>query len=225
MIKVVLLDVDNTLMDFRECAHQAMHFAAEEWGLTLPANITQVFHRINDGLWHRIEEGSLTVPRLHEIRWGLIFEELGIDRDGVEFEQRFLKNLAKGSATVEGAKELLEYLAPKYTLCVASNAPYYQQTSRLTNAGLLGYFDHLFISEKIGFSKPKPEFFEACMKELEGVSKEEIMMIGDSLTADIGGAAAFGLQTCWFNFSGAPKEQGSGADHTVDRLEEIKNIL
>ena len=225
MIKVILLDVDNTLMDFRECAHQAMQFAAEEWDLTLPSNITEVFHRINDGLWHQIEEGSLTVPRLHEIRWNLIFEELGIERDGVEFEQRFLKSLAKGSATVEGAKDLLEYLAPKYTLCVASNAPYYQQTSRLTNAELLEYFQKLFISEKIGFSKPKPEFFEACMRELDGITKDEVMMIGDSLTADIGGAAAFGFQTCWFNYGGVPMEEGKMADYAVNKLSEIKNIL
>lgn len=225
MIKVVLLDVDNTLMDFHECARQAMHITAAEQGIVFPENIFEVFTEINNGLWLEIEQGTLTVDELHRIRWDRIFDAIGIERDGVAFEQGFLKNLAKGDATVEGAKELLEYLAPKYTLCIASNAPYKQQTSRLSNAGLLDYFKKLFISETIGFSKPKKEFFDACMKELPGVEKQEIVMIGDSLSADIAGASAYGLRTCWFNFGNVPAERGVLADHIVDSLSEIQNIL
>ncbi len=225
MIRVLLLDVDNTLMDFHECARQAMHITAAEQEISFPANIFEIFTEINNGLWLEIEKGTLTVEQLHQVRWNRIFEAIGIKRDGVAFEQGFLKNLAQGDATVEGAQELLAYLAPKYTLCVASNAPYFQQTSRLKNAGLLDYFEKLFISETIGFSKPKKEFFYACMKELPGVKKEEIMMIGDSLTADIAGASAYGLATCWFNFGKAPREKGAAADHIVDSLDEIQEIL
>lgn len=225
MIKVLLLDVDNTLMDFHECARQAMHITALEQEISFPADIFEVFTQINNGLWLEIEKGTLTVDQLHQVRWNRIFEAIGIKRDGVAFEQGFLKNLAQGDATVEGAQELLEYLAPKYTLCIASNAPYFQQTSRLKNAGLLHYFEKLFISETIGFSKPKKEFFDACMKELPGIKKEEIMMIGDSLTADIAGASAYGLATCWFNFGKSPREKGAVADHIVDSLLEIRNIL
>ena len=225
MIKVVLLDVDNTLMDFHECARQAMYLTAEELGISFPADIFEVFTEINNGLWLDIEKGILTVDELHQIRWGKIFAAVGIERDGVEFEQGFLKNLAQGSATVEGAKELLEYLASKYTLCVASNAPYSQQTSRLFNAGLLDYFEKLFISETIGFSKPQKEFFDACMEELPGVEKEEIIMIGDSLTADIAGAAAYGIKTCWYNYGKASAEKAAMADYMVNTLSEIQAIL
>ena len=225
MIKVLLLDVDNTLMDFHECARQAMEITAKEQEILFSENIFEVFIRINNGLWQEIEKGTLTVEKLHQIRWNRVFDAIGLKRDGVAFEQGFLKNLAQGDATVEGAKDLLEYLAPKYTLCVASNAPYFQQTSRLSNAGLLGYFEKFFISETIGFSKPKKEFFDACMKELPDIKKEEIMMIGDSLSADIAGASAYGLETCWFNFGKEPAEKGAMADHMVDSLAEIKNIL
>lgn len=225
MIKVVLLDVDNTLMDFHECARQAMHITAGELGIAFPENIFEVFTEINNGLWLDIEKGTLTVEELHRIRWGKIFDAIGIQRDGVEFEQCFLKNLARGSATVEGAKELLVYLEQKYTLCIASNAPYHQQTSRLTNGDLLQHFKKLFISERIGYAKPKKEFFDACMKELPGIAKEEIIMIGDSLTADIAGASAYGIKTCWFNFGKVPREQGAMADYIVDSLAEIKKIL
>ena len=225
MIKVLLLDVDNTLMDFHRCARQAMDLTAAEQGIQFPENLFEIFTGINNGLWREIEKGSLTVEELHQIRWNRIFDAIGIKRDGVAFEQGFLKNLAQGDATVEGARELLEYLAPRYTLCVASNAPYQQQTRRLSNAHLLDYFQKFFISETIGFSKPKREFFDACMKELPGIEKEEIMMIGDSLTADIAGAADYGFQTCWFNFAKASREKGAMADHIVDTLAEIKNIL
>ncbi len=225
MIKVVLLDVDNTIMDFHECARQSMEFTAQELGVSFPENIFSIFTEINNGLWHQVEREEITVDELHHIRWNKIFAAIGLDFDGWIFEQSFLKNIAKGSATVEGAEELVTYLKEKYTLCVASNAPYYQQTSRLTNAGLLEAFDHLFISEKIGHAKPKKEFFDACFAALPGVSKEEVVMIGDSISADITGAHEYGLQTIWFNFGKEPLEKGAMADHIVDRLKEIQVLL
>ena len=225
MIKVVLLDVDNTLMDFHQCARQSMEFTARELGVSLPADIFEIFTPINNQLWREVEQGTITVDQLHRVRWGRIFAAAGIDFDGWTFEQSFLKNIAKGSATVEGARELVEYLKSKYTLCVASNAPYYQQVSRMTNADLLRYFDHLFISEKIGYAKPKKEFFDACMAQLPGIQKDQVVMIGDSISADITGAGSYGLKTVWFNFGKEPREKGALADHLVDSLKEIQDLL
>ncbi len=225
MIKVVLLDVDNTLMDFHACARQSMEFTARELGVCWPDNMFELFTPINNELWHQVEKEQLTVDELHKIRWNKIFDAAGIDFDGWVFEQHFLQNIAKGSATVEGARELVEYLAPKYTLCVASNAPYYQQVSRMTNADLLRYFDHLFISERIGHAKPKKEFFDACLAQLPGIKKEEIVMIGDSISADIVGAHNYGLETVWFNFGNEPEEKGAMADHIVYSLSQIHQLL
>ncbi len=56
MIKVVLLDVDGTLLDFEKCAEWSIDCAAKDLNINLPENTVEVFHKINDGLWLKIEK-------------------------------------------------------------------------------------------------------------------------------------------------------------------------
>ena len=127
MIKAILLDVDNTLLDFNKCACAAMQDAARDFSLALPEEAFSAFRRINDGLWRQIEEQTLTTDELYRIRWARIFRELGIDFDGPAFEARFYRYLTTAAEKVDGADELMAHLQGKYILCIASNAPYLQQ--------------------------------------------------------------------------------------------------
>lgn len=224
MITTVLLDVDNTLLDFNLCAKESMHLASDKFGIALPENIFEIFHEINTGLWHDIEKGKLTREGLYKIRWNTIFKRIGVDFDGEIFEAQFVKNLHSAAIPVDGAIGLLEYLYPKYTLCVASNAAYEQQISRLTRADMLKYMKHLFISEQIGAPKPSPAFFDKCIETL-GVGTDELIMIGDSISADIIGAHDYGIKTCFYNHAKAELPGDLCADYTVNSLDEIKNIL
>ena len=223
MIKAVLLDVDNTLLDFNKCACAAMQEAARDFSLPLPENAFADFRRINDGLWRQIEEQTLTTDELYRIRWALIFREWGVDFDGPTFEARFYHYLTTAAEKVDGADELIAHLKDKYILCIASNAPYLQQVQRMEKAGYLPHLRHLFISEEIGAAKPSPCFFEACLASLAPLRPDEVLMIGDSLTADIAGAKACGIRTCWYRH-GSHKD-GSMADYCVDCLDEIRSIL
>lgn len=225
MIKAVLLDVDNTLLDFDACARSSIAQAAQELALSLPAETFPVFRRINDRLWGQIEQGALSRAELLDIRWNLIFQELGVTADGPAFERFFVRYLASSAELVPGAVQLLEYLRGKYIIGIASNAPYGQQVRRLKLAGLYPFVQHLFISEQIGHSKPKAEFFRACCQALEPIQPYQIMMIGDSLQADIAGAAAYGLKTCWFRHDHGANAENVQADYTVDALESIKAFL
>lgn len=223
-IKVILFDIDNTLLDFNKGAKVAMEKCLESHGVVSDDKMFNTFLRINDSLWKKIERAELTKDELHRIRWQLIFKELKIDLDGEAFEQEFLTMLQTSARPVDGAFDLLDYLYGKYTLCAASNAPYIQQIKRLENVGMMKYFSKLFISEKIGYSKPSPQFFDACFKELPGVSKEETVIIGDSISADIKGGKEYGLRTVWFNYAKEPAEN-SMADFEVKELSVIKELL
>lgn len=226
MIKAILLDVDNTLLDFNKCAELSMHKAEKRLGVTLPADISCVFHRVNAELWKQIEDGTLTREELHRIRWKKVFELCNIDGDGEKFEELFVSGIAECAVPIDGALDLLEYLFPKYDLYVASNAAYDQQVSRLTLAGMLKYMKGLFVSEKIGAAKPNEAFFDFCMKNIgENIRRDEVMMIGDSLDADITGAYEFGLKTCFFAPADNACESDDIADYKVGTLSEIKNIL
>lgn len=225
MIKAVFIDVDNTLLDFNECAKDSIRQGFNEWGLVFHDEMFETFRRINDSLWLEIEKGTLSRETLHKIRWNLIFDKLGIIADGENFEWVFQRYLDESSVTVKGALETVKYLWEKYTVCVASNAPMERQLNRLQKSGLYPYLHHIFTSGELGHSKPTKAFFDGCFERLNGISRQEVIMIGDSLTADVKGGADYGIKTCWFNFYGEENPTDIIPDYTVNSLSEIKNIL
>ena len=225
MIKVVFIDIDNTLLDFNECAKESIKKSFEKFGLVYNDQVFPTFTRINNGLWLQIEDGSLTRKRLHEIRFNLILEQLGIDFDGILIEKEFKDNLFDCAITVDGALELVQYLSKKYMICTASNAIYDQQVNRLQKVGIYKYISKMFISEKIGYSKPTKEFFDVCFSNLDGVERDQVVMIGDSLSADVKGGKDYGLKTIWYNHNGIKEPNEKDYDYYVNKLLEIKNIL
>lgn len=224
-VKLILLDIDDTLLDFAACASVSMHNAAKAFGFTLPDNVEEVFHAINVVLWQDIEKGKLTVAELRNIRWQKVFSALDIDQDGVAFEKLFVEGLKTAAVPMDGSCELLHSIEEKYVLCVASNGPFVQQQSRLRLANMDTYFRFLFVSERIGALKPSPAFFDACMKEFPQLSVNEVLMIGDSLTADIAGAKAYGIHTMWLCTDESVTPKGDEAEIIVRSLQEAKEIL
>ena len=115
MIKAVFVDIDNTLLSFTEYVKSAMRDGFSEFDIGEYTDESfAIFTRINDGLWRRIEQGTLTLEELKKIRWNLIFSELGIDYDGVAFEKYFRDKLNFSAIHEDGAREMLEYLSKKY---------------------------------------------------------------------------------------------------------------
>lgn len=225
MIKVVFTDIDDTLLDFTECSRIAVKASCRKYGLSFSSKLFDRFMRITSRMWKDIENGSITREVLIKTRWNTVFSELGIDFDGELFEKSFRSDFYDTGEKVEGSDELLGYLSQKYTICAASNAPYDQQLHRLKIAGLHGYFDYVFTSEKIGYTKPDPRFFHACIEELKNIEPHQIIMIGDSLRADIAGAAACGITTCYFKRVNDAEATDVKADYTVTSLLQIKDLL
>lgn len=226
MIKLILIDIDDTLLDFNECSRYSMKRALEKRGMDYSDTLYETFHRINNGLWQDLERRIITKDELYRIRWNLIFKALGMDADGVDFERDFRRGLAESAILVDGAKELLSYLSEKYTVCAASNGPLGQQIGRMQKAGLLDLVQCIFASEEIGAPKPTKEFFDACFGVLDhAYTPDETMMIGDSITADIRGAVDYGMHSCWFNIHRRPLPEDCMPEHTVYSLSEIRNIL
>lgn len=231
MIKVVLFDIDNTLLSFSGYVKEAMREGFSRFSLTPYSDaMFPVFERINNALWQQLEQGTLTFEELTARRWNLIFQALGIDFDGTVFEAYFRERLFYSAVPEDGAADLLEYLHRKYTLCVASNGPYEQQMNRLRVGKMDHYFSYFFISSQIGAQKPGKAFFDYCFNVLRGsafpgLTPEEAMIIGDSVSSDISGGSDYGLRTCLYQKNPVPSFDTSGADYVVSSLAEIKNIL
>ena len=225
MIKAVLMDIDNTLLDFNECAKYAMRCSLGEWDLEYNGRVAQTFFKINTMLWNDIEKGILDKEGLYKVRWKYIFGELDMNIDGEKFEKCFLKYLSRSFSTVEGAHDILKYLSGKYLLSAASNGPQCEQKNRLKNAGIYDYFQNVFTSEAIGYPKPKREFFMLCLEKMGNVLPSETIMVGDSINADIVGAKNCGIVTCWFNYEHINCPAPTLADYTVNSLAQLKSFL
>ncbi len=225
MITTVFIDIDNTMLDFDVCATYAMTMGLEKYGRKYETGLFECFKKINDNLWRRIEDGTLSKDGLKKIRWNTVFDAFGIKGiDGPEFEEVFHDYLAVSAEPVAGAHEILKYLSAKYRLFATSNGPYGQQKFRLDKADMEKYFSGLFISETVGAMKPTKEYFDYCV-ENAGANRDEIMLIGDSLTADILGGKNAEIKTIWFNHDKAEIPKDVIWDYYVESLDEIKTIL
>ena len=235
-IRAVFIDIDNTLLSFDGYVKQTMKTGFDHFGLKKYEDwMSDVFFRINNGLWEAIEREELTFEELKKVRWNKVFKELGIDFEGPVFETYFRKELNSSAIPMEGAQELVRYLSGRYILCAASNGPYEQQVNRLRIAGMLPYFHDVYVSENIGSPKPTEEYFRECMKRLnESLSADpgmkeitpgEVMMIGDSFTSDMAGGVTFGMKTCLYNFKEKKVPEDSGINYTVTSLADIPGMI
>ena len=223
-IKAVLIDIDDTLLDFNACASVALKECFLQSGIDYKDDYFKVFLQVNESLWSMIERGEITRKQHRERRFNVILEKLNIKYDGAVLEERFRDQLYGVACTVDGANEILEYLSKKYALYAASNA-YTRQIERIKIAGIDKYFKNVFLSEQLGATKPSKEYFDRCFSLMDGILPSQTVMIGDSLTADIDGGKNYGLKTIWFNGKNKLGDETIKPDYTIKSLIEIKNIL
>ena len=135
----------------------------------------------------------------------------------------FLMRTTTKSRIVPGAKELLEYLHPRYRLFILSNGFREVQYKKLCSAGLERYFERLILSEDAQIQKPHKGIFDFALQQTHSL-RAESLMIGDCWEADIVGAYQSGIDQIWLNPKGLPTE-GFTPTYTVRSLAEIKEIL
>ena len=98
------------------------------------------------------------------------------------------------------------------------------QLSRLKSAGLFSYFSDVFVSDEMGFEKPDSRFFSKCLHRIH-FRPEEVLMVGDSLQADIAGGAKSGLKTFWLNRTKKPNPSDTLPDYEIQGLPELLTLL
>ena len=150
MKRVVLLDLDDTLLDFGQAERVAMRRVLGELGLPGDDATLARYSRINDAFWRRFERGEISRREVLVGRFRTFFGEIGagaLDPDAAQ--ERYEVLLSEGHWFIPGAEELLAELAPLYDLYLASNGIERVQMGRLTSAGILPRFRGLFLSERV----------------------------------------------------------------------------
>ena len=221
----VLFDLDGTLLDFGAAEHGALLETLEHFGLPATEQTEQTYRAINDGLWAALERGEIRQEKLVVRRFEKLQEELGGTQDPVQMNVYYLAQLAQRADVYPEVENTLRELAEVATLVVVSNGVEHVQLGRLERAGILPYFDGVFVSGKVGASKPSRKIFDAALHSLGIENRKKVLMVGDSLRADVSGGAAAGLDTCWCNFKDAPIPEKEKPTYTITNLEQLFEIV
>lgn len=225
MVKTVFFDLDDTLLDFHKAEAEALRHALPAFGIDPIPSVLDRYHEINMAQWRLLEEGELTRDQVLLRRYELLFAELGAACSPAEVCGAYERRLAKEVWFVSGARELLESLAPRYDLYLATNGTAAVQHSRLRLAGLERYFKGVFISEEVGADKPSAEYFRRCFAAVPAFDPSAALMVGDSLTSDMRGGRNAGIRTCWFNPAGNPCRPDILPDFEIRTLSELPALL
>ncbi len=225
MIKAVLLDSDDTLLDFGRAEHEALKRTFAQLHIEPGEETFSLYSAINRAHWEALERGELSRAQVLVYRFRALFEALGTEGDPERTQAIYERELSIGHWFVPGAVELLDYLKGKYKLWMVTNGNEKVQVPRLASAGIEPYFEDIFISQRIGFDKPRIEFFRRCFERTPPYAPGEMIIIGDSLTSDILGGINAGIHTCWFNFRNAAPRADIVPEFTVRSLAEIPAIL
>ena len=221
MIRAVVFDLDNTLVDFMAMKRQAIDAAVDAM---IDAGLDMDFERVK-GHINRIydEEG---------IEYQKVFDRLLIDVLG-DVDH---KVLAAGVVAYRRAREaalkpyphvsatLMELVKNGVKLAVLSDAPIREAWLRLSYIGFHHIFDHVVTFDDTGRRKPDPFPFRHVLDLLD-VKPEEAVMVGDWAERDMVGAAAVGMRTAFAVYGDPFGNQQVEADYLLQDIKDLINIV
>ena len=224
----LLFDADNTLLDFDKDEHQALVRTLEDYGVPVTEENISTYVNINKSLWKKIETGEITKPILKRTRFRLFFDAIGFecDEDPLSVNEHYLALLGEGGNTLPGAVELCKELKNEgYDLYIVTNGVAATQAKRLKKAELLSFFTEVFVSETVGYQKPRKEYFDYVLNTVKEKDTSKILLVGDSLSSDIQGAMNVGLPCCWLNLFGDTAGEKYKIDYVIDDIRRVTDIL
>lgn len=222
MIKNVLIDLDDTILDFKRAEAVAIRKTLLDIGVEPSDEIVQLYSEINDAHWKRMEKGELKREQVLVGRFAVLLEKLGVLSDPVAMRYAYENYIKQGHYFIDGAVELLEGLSKNYSVFLVSNGTAVVQDSRIKSAGIEKYFDGIYISQRVGHNKPAPEFFNEVFKSINDFRPEETIILGDSLSSDISGGRSVGIHTCLFSPNCNPSDL---PDYKISALSEFLPLL
>ena len=244
--RVLLLDIDNTLLDFDASESEAFKRVLVQLGMEPEDEFVQEYHQINRQCWELFEEGKLEKSQVLTGRFKIFFSGHGRAEDAAEAGELYRIYLGESAILIPGALELCRDLSRKYRLYAATNGVAATQYKRLGKSGLMPFLSGVFVSEEAGSQKPQKEFFDYCFRRMEEafrgagedgncitggkpggtpVRPDEVLLIGDSLTSDMRGGINAGIDTCWYNPGHLANDRGVAVTMQAASYEEIRGML
>lgn len=226
--KCIFFDLDHTLWDYECNARETLLELHSSYKLLDKGIQFEDFHQhfkiVNFRLWELYDRGLIDNQIIRHERFKQILEPFHAYEEKLcaDLSHEYLYACPKKANLVPFAKEVLEYLSARYSLTVVTNGFEEIQTVKLLSGNITHYFNHVITSQKAGFKKPSREIFDYALS-VNNLQCHEVIMIGDNLITDIGGARNASINTVFYNPAAAP--HSTEVNHEIRRLSELKNIL
>jgi HAD superfamily hydrolase (TIGR01549 family) len=229
-LKAVLFDLDDTLFDHRLCAHTALselHASHDEFRGSPFAEFERLHASFLEDLHRRVMTGEMPLEEARRERFRRLFAALGAT-PGEHVIARAAETYRDGYRRIRqpmgGAAALLAAVKRRARVGIVSNNLLEEQQDKLRHCALDGFVDELVVSEEAGVSKPDPRIFEIALERL-GCSAGEVVMVGDSWSADVAGAKAAGIRAIWFNPLGHERPSPDPAVEELRSLEPVDEAM
>ncbi len=200
----LFFDLDNTIWDFNSNSYDALYIALDKLSLLSVigsySTYFGIYHEVNERLWELYRQGLMNKKVLSVQRFEESFEKNGTPlRIGGEIvNAAYLSEMPFQTKLIDGARQVLNHLHGRYEVAIITNGFKEVQYEKIRKSELSKYFRKIFISEEVGYQKPRKQIFEYAVKSMNA-PKSGSLMIGDSWEADILGAMAFGIDQVYFN--------------------------
>ena len=208
MIKKVIFDIDNTLMDFPKHFEIGFKKVIDKFNVDIkPIELYKAigtYETNGESIYYNKEKLLSVVNKVLNLNLTMNFVD--------EFFAMYNKLI---TPIPKETIDTLKYLKGKYSLVIISNWFTDSQKSRLKEAGILDYFDEVYGTDIIPM-KPRKECFMSVIGDLE---PSECVMIGDNLEVDIKVPYEMGMNVYHLNKYGITKYP------TIKKIEELKEKL
>ena len=227
MIKVILWDVDGTLLNFLKAEHAAIKKCFEIFHLgECTDEMIKRYSEINRKYWEKLERGEMTKPEILVGRFEEFFALENIITDcASDFNKEYQVRLGDTICFCDDGYEVVKKLRNQVKQYAVTNGTKVAQDRKLSKSGLDKLFDGIFISEEIGYEKPGIEFFHRVFEKIGPYELDEILIVGDSLTSDMQGGNNAGIKCCWYNPKKKENEKNLKIDYEIDNLRSILQII
>jgi putative hydrolase of the HAD superfamily len=221
MIKAVIFDLDNTLVDFMAMKRQAVDAA--------------IHAMIDAGLKLSFDDAKRRIDKIYKekgIEFQNVFDQLLYD----VFKKVDYKILSAGIIAYRRAREaalvpyphvyltLTELLKMGLKLAVISDAPAREAWLRLSYLNFHHLFDLVLTFDDTGERKPSPVPFRRVLKLL-GLEPQEALMVGDWAERDMVGAAKVGMKTVFARYGDTFGTVETHADYDINDVSELISIV
>lgn len=222
----LLFDADDTLFDFPRASSRAFEKMCRIHGIPHTPEAYGLYHGINRELWAAFDRGEVSKETVTLERYVRFLDALGLDRDPAACNRDYLSALGEGVYPLPHAEAVCRELKGRgHRMYIITNAVASVQRSRLQGSVFAELFEAAFISEEAGAGKPSRAYFDYVRRRLPGMTEENALVVGDSLSTDIQGANNAGLPCCWFNPGGMPRREGLRVDYEIADLRQLLDIV